>query len=155
MSSGRVPCGGNVVAMADSKKSEIELVPDAWPRFERFIQQIAKAGPQHKAPKKAVKKTKAKKENCSLNVSRESDLTSERRELPCRRLNLRVLPLRRFGLDRLNNRGVSLCGRLRRFYWHKLARDCTTTNFACCHSNHFLSRAGCPPFQRWLGNGCR
>jgi hypothetical protein len=38
-------------------KKEIELVPDAWPRFERFIKQIAKAGPQHKA----VKKTKAKK----------------------------------------------------------------------------------------------
>jgi hypothetical protein len=27
---------------------DIELVPDAWPRFERFIKQLAKAGPQHK-----------------------------------------------------------------------------------------------------------
>ena len=34
----------------DSKIDEIELVPDAWPRFERFIKQIAKAGPQHRAP---------------------------------------------------------------------------------------------------------
>lgn len=30
--------------------SDIELVPDAWPRFEKFIREIAKAGPQHRAP---------------------------------------------------------------------------------------------------------
>jgi hypothetical protein len=27
---------------------DIELEPDAWPRFERFIKAIARAGPQHK-----------------------------------------------------------------------------------------------------------
>jgi hypothetical protein len=51
----------------DSEQSspEIELVPDAWPRFERFIKQIAKAGTQHRAPKKAKKapaKRKSKKD---------------------------------------------------------------------------------------------
>jgi hypothetical protein len=30
--------------------SEIELVPDAWPRFEQFIKKVAKAGPQHRKP---------------------------------------------------------------------------------------------------------
>jgi hypothetical protein len=35
---------------ASEKKNEIELVPDAWPRFEKFIRDIAKAGPQHRAP---------------------------------------------------------------------------------------------------------
>jgi hypothetical protein len=30
--------------------AEIELVPDAWPRFEKFIREIAKAGPQHRKP---------------------------------------------------------------------------------------------------------
>jgi hypothetical protein len=34
------------------KSKEIELVADAWPRFERFIKQIAKTGPQHKVAKK-------------------------------------------------------------------------------------------------------
>jgi hypothetical protein len=27
---------------------EVELVPDAWPRFENFIREIVKAGPQHR-----------------------------------------------------------------------------------------------------------
>ena len=31
------------------KQTDIELVPDAWPRFEKFITEIVKAGPQHKA----------------------------------------------------------------------------------------------------------
>jgi hypothetical protein len=30
------------------RAGEIELVPDAWPRFERFIGEIVKAGPQHR-----------------------------------------------------------------------------------------------------------
>jgi hypothetical protein len=30
--------------------AEIELGPDAWPRFEKFIRDIAKAGPQHWKP---------------------------------------------------------------------------------------------------------
>jgi hypothetical protein len=29
---------------------EVELEPDAWPRFEQFIRDIAKAGPQHRKP---------------------------------------------------------------------------------------------------------
>jgi hypothetical protein len=30
------------------RAGEIELVPDAWQRFERFILDLAKAGPQHR-----------------------------------------------------------------------------------------------------------
>jgi hypothetical protein len=37
-------------------KSDIELVPDAWPRFEKFITEIVKAGPQHRASKPAKSK---------------------------------------------------------------------------------------------------
>jgi hypothetical protein len=33
------------------KTDAIELEPDAWPRFERFIRDIAKAGPQHRTAK--------------------------------------------------------------------------------------------------------
>jgi hypothetical protein len=29
----------------------IELDPDAWPRFEQFVRDVAKAGPHHRAPK--------------------------------------------------------------------------------------------------------
>ena len=52
------------------KSKEIELQPDAWPRFERFIKQIAKAGPQHKtssAPKKAKPKKKSGKNSPEKN----------------------------------------------------------------------------------------
>ncbi len=31
-------------------RAEIELVPDAWSRFEKFIREIVKTGPQHRAP---------------------------------------------------------------------------------------------------------
>jgi hypothetical protein len=36
--------------MAKSSKghAEIKLVPDAWPRFEKFITEIVKAPPQHR-----------------------------------------------------------------------------------------------------------
>jgi len=37
--------------------AQIELVPDAWPRFERFIKEIVKAGPQHRV---STAKPKAK-----------------------------------------------------------------------------------------------
>jgi len=40
----------------------IELVPDAWPRFEKFIREIVKAGPQHRSavkPKSKMGKPKA------------------------------------------------------------------------------------------------
>ena len=35
-----------------------ELHPDAWPRFEQFIRDIAKAGPQHRKPKSKTKSSK-------------------------------------------------------------------------------------------------
>jgi hypothetical protein len=47
---------------ADPKKAvqEIELLPDAWPRFERMVKTIAKAGPQHREQPK-VKRAKAQR----------------------------------------------------------------------------------------------
>jgi hypothetical protein len=39
---------------------EIELVPDAWPRFENFIREIVKAGPQHRK-KPAKRKSELEK----------------------------------------------------------------------------------------------
>jgi hypothetical protein len=53
-----VACKNGCLGMTKTphSKKEIELVPDAWPRFERFIKQIAKAGPQHR--EKADKPTK-------------------------------------------------------------------------------------------------
>ena len=30
---------------------EVELVADAWPKFEQFIRDVAKAGPQHRKAK--------------------------------------------------------------------------------------------------------
>ena len=32
---------------------DIELHPDAWGRFERFMKRLVKAGPQHRAKPKA------------------------------------------------------------------------------------------------------
>ncbi len=32
-------------------KAEVEFVPDAWAKFERFVKGIVKAGPQHRAAK--------------------------------------------------------------------------------------------------------
>jgi hypothetical protein len=41
----------------DQALPEIELHEDAWPRFERFITQVAKARPQHReAPKPKVQR---------------------------------------------------------------------------------------------------
>ena len=37
-------------------ENRIELVPDAWSRFERFVKNIAKAGPQHRIPKSEAHK---------------------------------------------------------------------------------------------------
>jgi hypothetical protein len=43
-----------------AKKPELELHPDAWPRFERFIREVAKAGPQHRtATKSKAKRAKS------------------------------------------------------------------------------------------------
>jgi hypothetical protein len=45
-----------------AKKAELELKPDAWTRFERAVDVVAKSPPQHKASKKTgkrpVKKTR-------------------------------------------------------------------------------------------------
>jgi hypothetical protein len=48
--------------MAKDPTKEIELVPDAWARFERAAGVVAKTPPQHRvAKKKKAKKTKPKK----------------------------------------------------------------------------------------------
>jgi hypothetical protein len=47
-----------------SKKPQLkegELSPDAWARFEKFIRDVAKAGPQHRTPKAKSKRTKSPK----------------------------------------------------------------------------------------------
>lgn len=54
------------VDMAKAPKKEpsledIELVPDAWPRFEKFIKEIAKAPPKHKTSEDKPKTTKRAK----------------------------------------------------------------------------------------------
>jgi hypothetical protein len=36
---------------APEAENQIELEPDAWERFERFIKGVAKAGPQHRPAK--------------------------------------------------------------------------------------------------------
>jgi hypothetical protein len=48
------------MAVPRNKAKEIELEPDAWARFERFIRNMAKAGPQHRTtkPKRRRKITK-------------------------------------------------------------------------------------------------
>ena len=56
------------------KEAKIELEPDAWPRFERFIKEAAKAGPQHRTAKSVAQKRpkpnknepKRKPENCNV-----------------------------------------------------------------------------------------
>jgi len=45
------------------KHTEVELYPDAWARFERAAEVVAKSPPQHRPAKKkkAPKKAKARK----------------------------------------------------------------------------------------------
>ena len=43
------------------KATGVELQPDAWPRFERFIRDIAKAGPQHRTAKPKEKRGRSPK----------------------------------------------------------------------------------------------
>jgi hypothetical protein len=40
---------------------DLELHPDAWKRFERAAEVVAKAPPQHRVAKKVAKETKPKK----------------------------------------------------------------------------------------------
>lgn len=50
------------MAKSARKKTEIELAPDAWARFERAVAVVAKAPPQHRTAKaKSPAKRKAKK----------------------------------------------------------------------------------------------
>ena len=44
----------------------VELVPDAWPRFEQEIKQMAKAGPAHREDRKPVKKKRVAKVKARL-----------------------------------------------------------------------------------------
>jgi hypothetical protein len=47
--------------MATPKKTqEIELLPDAWARFERAAEVVAKSPPQHRVVKKKKKSAKKK-----------------------------------------------------------------------------------------------
>ncbi len=39
---------------------QIELAPNAWAKFERFVKGIVKAGPQHRPAKPVAKAKKAK-----------------------------------------------------------------------------------------------
>jgi hypothetical protein len=50
---------GAIMAKHSKRQTQVELVPDAWPRFEKFITEIMKVGPQHRsanAPKSAAPK---------------------------------------------------------------------------------------------------
>jgi hypothetical protein len=49
--------------MTKEPTKDIELHPDAWARFERAAEVVAKSPPQHRIAKKkkTTKKTKAKK----------------------------------------------------------------------------------------------
>jgi hypothetical protein len=49
------------MAKSVSKKSEVELEPDAWERFERAVKVVAKSPPQHRVKKKAKAKKRKKK----------------------------------------------------------------------------------------------
>jgi hypothetical protein len=50
-----------IKAVKQKDTVEIELEPDAWPRFERLIKAAAKAGPQHRKTKPALKRAARKK----------------------------------------------------------------------------------------------
>jgi hypothetical protein len=54
---------GRVTVAVQKKKSEIELEPDAWERFERAVAVVSKSPPQHrtKLEKIPAKKKKQKK----------------------------------------------------------------------------------------------
>lgn len=43
------------------KAPEIELEPDAWQRFERFVTKAAKAGPKHRKASDAARKKRPAK----------------------------------------------------------------------------------------------
>jgi hypothetical protein len=47
--------------MAKEPAPKIETYPDAWARFERAIDVVAKSPPQHRIKKKQKRKTKRRK----------------------------------------------------------------------------------------------
>jgi hypothetical protein len=49
------------MAKSPVKKSDTELHPDAWERFERAAGVVAKTPPQHRVAKKKKSSTKRKK----------------------------------------------------------------------------------------------
>jgi hypothetical protein len=49
------------MAKSNQKKRGIELEPDAWQRFERAVDVVAKSPPQHRKKKKAAAGNKRKK----------------------------------------------------------------------------------------------
>jgi hypothetical protein len=42
------------MAKRSKQQTEIERVPDAWPRFEKFIKEIVKSPPQHRTAAKSM-----------------------------------------------------------------------------------------------------
>jgi hypothetical protein len=49
------------MAKSDQKKQKVELEPDAWARFERAVDVVAKSPPQHRLKKQKRKRKRAKK----------------------------------------------------------------------------------------------
>jgi hypothetical protein len=47
------------------KKQETKMIPDAWQRFERAVDIVAKSPPQHRISKQAKKKKRAKRASSS------------------------------------------------------------------------------------------
>lgn len=49
------------MAKSDQKKSDIELEPDAWHRFKRAVDVVAKSPPQHRKLKRKASKRSGKR----------------------------------------------------------------------------------------------
>jgi hypothetical protein len=49
------------MAKSDQKKQEIEFVPDAWNRFHRAVDLVAKSPPQHRKTKPKSRKGSRKR----------------------------------------------------------------------------------------------
>jgi len=43
---------------SDHKRKKVEFEPDAWARFERAVDVVAKSPPQHRKPEKPASKKK-------------------------------------------------------------------------------------------------
>jgi hypothetical protein len=53
---------GNGVVMSKSPSDKLEMLPDAWERFERAVDAVAKSGPQHKKREKAEASSRSSEE---------------------------------------------------------------------------------------------